>query len=40
MPSLQSIFEPIIVTDAKGHILKLNQAAADVLAKRRTIVWR
>ena len=23
----QSIFEPIIVTDAKGHILKLNQAA-------------
>ncbi len=28
---LQSIFEPIIVTDAKGHILKLNQAAADVL---------
>ena len=28
---LQSIFEPIIVTDAKGHILKLNQAASDVL---------
>ncbi len=28
---LQSIFEPIIVTDAKGHILKLNQAAAEVL---------
>lgn len=28
---LQSIFEPIIVTDAKGHILKVNQAAADVL---------
>ena len=30
---LQSIFEPIIVTDAKGHILKLNQAAAEVLGK-------
>ena len=30
---LQSIFEPIIVTDAKGHILKLNQAAADVLGE-------
>src|SRR5580692_2433940 len=28
---LQSIFEPIIVTDAKGHILKLNQAAAELL---------
>jgi two-component system, NtrC family, sensor histidine kinase KinB len=28
---LQSIFEPIIVTDAKGHILKVNQAAAEVL---------
>jgi signal transduction histidine kinase len=28
---LQSIFEPIIVTDAKGHILKLNQSAAEVL---------
>jgi signal transduction histidine kinase len=28
---LQSIFEPIIVTDAKGHILKLNQAAAEIL---------
>ena len=24
---LQSIFEPIIVTDGKGHILKVNQAA-------------
>ena len=30
---LQSIFEPIIVTDAKGHILKLNQAAAEVLGE-------
>ena len=30
---LQSIFEPIIVTDAKGHILKVNQAAADVLGE-------
>jgi two-component system, NtrC family, sensor histidine kinase KinB len=30
---LQSIFEPIIVTDAKGHILKLNQAAAGVLGE-------
>lgn len=28
---LQSIFEPIIVTDSKGHVLKLNQAAAEVL---------
>ena len=28
---LQSIFEPIIVTDAKGHILKVNQAAAEIL---------
>jgi PAS domain S-box-containing protein len=30
---LQSIFEPIIVTDAKGHILKVNQAAAEVLGE-------
>jgi signal transduction histidine kinase len=28
---LQSIFEPIIVTDAKGGILKLNQAARELL---------
>ena len=28
---LQSIFEPIIVTDGKGHILKVNQAATEVL---------
>src|SRR5579863_3378961 len=33
---LQSIFEPIIVTDAKGHILKLNQAASDVLGEAAT----
>lgn len=30
---LQSIFEPIIVTDAKGHVLKLNQAAAEILGE-------
>jgi two-component system, NtrC family, sensor histidine kinase KinB len=30
---LQSIFEPVIVTDSKGHILKLNQAAAEVLGQ-------
>lgn len=30
---LQSIFEPIIVTDAKGHILKVNQAAAEILGE-------
>ena len=30
---LQSIFEPIIVTDAKGHILKLNQAASELLGE-------
>jgi signal transduction histidine kinase len=28
---LQSIFEPVIVTDAKGHVLKLNQAAIELL---------
>ena len=28
---LQSIFEPIIVTDGKGQVLKLNQAAAELL---------
>ena len=28
---LQSIFEPIIVTDAKGHLLKVNQSAAELL---------
>jgi signal transduction histidine kinase len=33
---LQSIFEPIIVTDGKGHILKVNQAAADILGEAAT----
>ena len=28
---LQSIFEPIIVTDGKGHILKVNQSASELL---------
>jgi len=28
---LQSIFEPIIVTDSKGHVLKVNQAASELL---------
>ena len=30
---LQSIFEPIIVTDGKGQVLKLNQAALEVLGE-------
>lgn len=33
---LQSIFEPILVTDAKGHILKVNQAAAELLGQSAT----
>jgi two-component system, NtrC family, sensor histidine kinase KinB len=33
---LQSIFEPIIVTDSKGHVLKLNQAAAELLGGSAT----
>src|ERR1700722_8971528 len=33
---LQSIFEPIIVTDGKGHILKLNQAASELLGEAST----
>jgi signal transduction histidine kinase len=33
---LQSIFEPIIVTDGKGHILKVNQAAAQLLGESAT----
>jgi signal transduction histidine kinase len=33
---LQSIFEPIIVTDGKGHLLKVNQAAAEVLGEAAT----
>jgi NtrC-family two-component system sensor histidine kinase KinB len=28
---VQSIFEPVIVTDAKGRVLKLNQAASELL---------
>ena len=31
---VQSIFEPVIVTDAKGHVLKLNQAAMELLGER------
>ncbi len=30
---LQSIFEPIIVTDSKGHVLKINQAAKELLGE-------
>lgn len=30
---LQSIFEPIIVTDGKGQLLKTNQAAAELLGE-------
>jgi signal transduction histidine kinase len=33
---LQSIFEPIIVTDGKGHILKVNQAAVEILGEGAT----
>jgi len=33
---LQSIFEPIIVTDGKGHILKVNQAAVEILGDAST----
>jgi signal transduction histidine kinase len=33
---LQSIFEPIIVTDGKGQLLKVNQAAADLLGEAAT----
>jgi NtrC-family two-component system sensor histidine kinase KinB len=33
---LQSIFEPIIVTDGKGHILKVNQAATEILGDAAT----
>jgi two-component system, NtrC family, sensor histidine kinase KinB len=33
---LQSIFEPIIVTDAKGHVLKVNQAAVEILGEGAT----
>jgi len=30
---VQSIFEPVIVTDAKGRVLKLNQAAMNLLGE-------
>jgi two-component system, NtrC family, sensor histidine kinase KinB len=30
---LQSIFEPVIVTDGKGHLLKVNQAATELLGE-------
>ena len=33
---LQSIFEPIIVTDGKGQLLKVNQAAKDLLGEAAT----
>jgi PAS domain S-box-containing protein len=33
---LQSIFEPIIVTDSKGHVLKVNPAAAEMLGAAAT----
>ncbi len=33
---LQSIFEPIIVTDGRGHVLKVNQAANELLGEAAT----
>src|SRR6266568_2722121 len=33
---LQSIFEPVIVTDGKGHLLKVNPAAAELLGEAST----
>jgi len=33
---LQSIFEPIIVTDGRGQLLKINQAAAELLGAAAT----
>ncbi len=30
---LESIFEPVIVTDGKGHVLRVNQAAAELLGE-------
>jgi len=30
---VQSIFEPIIVTDGKGHVLKVNQASAELMGE-------
>jgi signal transduction histidine kinase len=31
---VQSIFEPVIVTDAKGHVLRLNQASTELLGEK------
>jgi signal transduction histidine kinase len=33
---LQSIFEPIIVTDGRGHVIKVNQAASELLGDAAT----
>ena len=33
---LQSIFEPIIVTDSKGHVLKVNPSASELLGAAAT----
>lgn len=33
---LQSIFEPVIVTDSKGHVLRVNQAAAEIFGDAAT----
>lgn len=33
---VQSIFEPVIVTDARGRVLKLNQASTELLGKSAT----
>ncbi|MFP5204839.1 MAG: ATP-binding protein [Acidobacteriota bacterium] len=33
---LRSIFEPIIVTDSKGHVLKVNQSASELLGEAAT----
>jgi signal transduction histidine kinase len=33
---LQSIFEPIIVTDGRGQVLKVNQSAAELLGEAAT----
>jgi PAS domain S-box-containing protein len=33
---IQSIFEPVIVTDARGQVLKLNRAANDILGAAAT----
>ncbi len=33
---LQSIFEPVIVTDSKGHVLRINQAARELLGEAAT----